>query len=95
MSASKAFDRVEYCKLIPLLSIKNVPAAWNGSYSMILRYINGVRLGAVLSPVLFCIYFDKLIHALESAKYGCYIGFCFVGVGLLAVMLTTWFYWRL
>jgi len=31
---------------------------------------------------LFCIYLDELIHALESAKYGCYayIGFCFVGV---------------
>jgi len=26
LDATKAFDRVEYCKLIRLLSIKNVPA---------------------------------------------------------------------
>jgi len=29
---------------------------------------------------LFCIHFDELIYALKSAKYGCYIGFCLVGV---------------
>jgi len=59
---------------------------------MILRYLvvfvrvqywvlSGVRQGAVLSPVLFCILFWWTnIHALKSAKYGWYIGFCFVGV---------------
>jgi len=97
LDAAKAFDRVEYCKLIRLLSIKNVPAvtirfllylysfqvtrvAWNGSYSHDIKILNGVRQGAVMSSVLFCIYFDELIHALKSAKYGCDIGFCFVGV---------------
>jgi len=87
----------KFCKLIRLLSIKNVSAvtirfllnlysfqvtreAWNGSYSHNIKILNGVRQGAVLSPALFCMYFDELTHALKSAKYGCYIGFCFVGV---------------
>jgi len=52
---------------------------WRGMV-LVLKIHNGVRQGAVLSPVLFCIYFDELIHALESAKYGCYMGLCFVGV---------------
>jgi len=110
LDATKAFDRVEYCKLIRLLLIKNVPAVtirfllnlysfqdtrvtWNGSYSHDIKILNGVRQGAVLSPVLFCIYFDEQMHALKSAKYGCYIGFCFIGVPLHT--LTTWCYWRL
>ena len=97
LDATKAFDRVEYCKLIRSLLTKRIPAiiirfllniylfqatriAWNGFNSHCIRVVNGVRQGAVLSPVLFCIYFDELIHELETAKYGCYIGFCFVGV---------------
>jgi len=54
--------------------------AWNGSYSHDIKILNGVRQGAVLSPVLFCICFGELIYALKPAKYGSYIGFCFVGV---------------
>jgi len=41
---------------------------WNGSYSHAIKILNGVRQGAVLNPVLFCTYFDELIHAFESAK---------------------------
>jgi Reverse transcriptase (RNA-dependent DNA polymerase) len=87
LDAIKAFDRVQYCKLIRLLLIKKLPTvvirfllniylfqatqvAWNRSYSP----------GAVLSPVLFCIHFNELLHALESARCECYIGFCFIGV---------------
>ena len=72
LDATKAFDRVNYCKLIRLLLIKKLPVvvirfllniylflatrvAWNGSYSGCFKIRNGVRQGAVLSPVLFCI----------------------------------------
>jgi len=41
---------------------------WNRSYSHDIEILDGVRQGAVLSPDLFCIYFDELIHALESVK---------------------------
>ena len=97
LDATKAFDRVEYCKLIRSLLTKRLPViivrfllniylfqatrvAWNGCNSQCITVVNGVRQGAVLSPVLFCIYFDELINELQTAKYGCYIGFCFVGV---------------
>jgi hypothetical protein len=97
LDATKAFDRVEYCKLIRSLLTKRLPViivrfllniylfqatsvAWNGCKSSCVTVIKGVRQGAILSPVLFCIYFDELINELETAKYGCYIGFCFVGV---------------
>ena len=34
---------------------------------------------ACLCTVLFCAYFDELLHALSAAKVGCYVGDIFVG----------------
>ena len=42
--------------------------------------VNGVKQGGVLSPILFCVYFDGLLYKLMKAGYGCYIGCMFVGV---------------
>jgi len=45
--------------------------------------VNGVKQGGVLSPVLFCVYFDGLLYKLMKAgHYGCYrpMGYTFVGV---------------
>jgi hypothetical protein len=41
--------------------------------------VNGVKQGAVLSPVLFCVYVDNLLVALSNAGVGCFIGSTFVG----------------
>ena len=41
--------------------------------------VNGVKQGAVLSPVLFCVYLDNLLIALSKAGVGCFIGTTFVG----------------
>jgi hypothetical protein len=96
LDATKAFDRVEYCKLVRLLLNKKVPAviirvllhmylfhftmvAWNGTRSNSFRVINGVRQGAILSPVLFCVYFDVLLDELSATGIGCHIGLFFVG----------------
>ena len=40
---------------------------------------NGVKQGGVLSPILFCVYFDDLLRRLAASRIGCFIGECFVG----------------
>jgi len=35
---------------------------------------NGVKQGAILSPILFCIYMDVLLLELEKSKFGCHTG---------------------
>jgi len=52
---------------------------WNGTCSSSFRVLNGVRQGAILSPVLFCVYFDTLLSNLNAAGKGCHIGSFFVG----------------
>jgi Reverse transcriptase (RNA-dependent DNA polymerase) len=96
LDATKAFDRVEYCKLVRLLLNKKLPAviirvllhmyllhftkvAWNGTCSRRFRVLNGVRQGAILSPILFCVYFDTLLCRLSSTGIGCHMGSFFVG----------------
>jgi len=41
--------------------------------------LNGVRQGAILSPVLFCVYCDTLLISLSQAGTGCHFGYFFVG----------------
>jgi len=41
---------------------------------------NSVKQGAVISPILFCIFIEGLLMALQNAGYGCYIGIVFLGV---------------
>jgi len=52
---------------------------WNGVYSNKFSVKNGVKQGGILSPVLFCIYFDGLLCRLAKTNIGCFIGNIFVG----------------
>ena len=40
---------------------------------------NGVRQGAVLSPLLFTLYIDMLIITLQDLRLGCHVGPIFSG----------------
>ena len=40
---------------------------------------NVVKQGGVLSPILFCVYFDELLKRLESSGMGWFIGHHFYG----------------
>jgi hypothetical protein len=96
LDVSKAFDRINYCKLFGLLLKRDIPAyiirilvnlysngllrvSWYRIATNYFMALNGVKQGAVLSPVLFCVYVDDLLVALSKAGVGCFIGSTFVG----------------
>ena len=53
---------------------------WGGNISKAFVILNGVKQGAVLSAILFCIYIDDLIKELRRKREGCWINNEFVGV---------------
>ena len=96
LDATKAFDRVDYCKLFRSLTKRDLPptvlrlllnmytrhvnrVSWNGVFSLPFTVSNGVKQGGVLSPVLFCVYIDSLLHSVAESGVGCFIGRVFVG----------------
>ena len=52
-------------------SNQNLFAKWNGCISDPFRCSNGVKQGGILSPYLFCFYYDGLSHALNELDIGC------------------------
>jgi Reverse transcriptase (RNA-dependent DNA polymerase) len=52
---------------------------WCGVFSDYFWATNGVKLGGVLSPVLFCVFIDDMLLALSKASVGCPIGNVFIG----------------
>ena len=57
---------------------------WSGRISFSFSVKNGVRQGAVSSPILFGIYIDKLIKLLRNSGLGCTIGSFYYGVQVYA-----------
>lgn len=57
---------------------------WNGKFSTRFPVSNGVRQGAVSSPILFCVYVDQLIKELRLSDLGCKIGGHYLGVAVYA-----------
>ena len=53
---------------------------WNNGVSNVFNVSNGVRQGAILSPILFNIYMDELIEKLCEEGNGCWVGSQFYGV---------------
>jgi hypothetical protein len=91
LDATKAFDRINYCKLFTLLIERNLPAclirvlvslythnlvrvSWCGVMPEYILAVSGVKQGAVLSPVLFCVYIDDLLLLLVKTGFGCHVG---------------------
>ena len=48
-------------------------AQWERHTSRTFHVCNGVKQGAVISPILFAVYYDELIAKLASSGYGCRI----------------------
>ena len=66
--------------LINMYSMQTVDVRWKGQYSREFRISNGVRQGAVLSPILFSFYMNDLFDLLRKSKSGCQIGDLYAGV---------------
>ena len=58
---------------------QSLRVCWNGQISNPFTISNGVKQGAILSPILFCIYMDVLLLELKKSKFGCHIGSTFCG----------------
>jgi len=110
LDATEAFDRVGYCKLLYVCYWKRTyttillhlylfhftKIAWNGTCSSSFHVLDGVRQGAILSPVFFCAYFDTLLSNLNADGMGCHISSLLVGALayaddlVLYIARTTW-----
>ncbi len=53
---------------------------WNGEYSETFNLLNGVKQGAVLSAILFCVYMNDLYILLKKGRSGCWINKEFYGI---------------
>jgi hypothetical protein len=53
--------------------------SWDGIKSRYFIAKNGVKQGAVLSPILFSIYIDGLLRSLRESGIGCHVGSHYVG----------------
>lgn len=65
--------------LLNMYTGQQVRVFWNGIYSHGFSVMNGVKQGAIISPILFCVYLDTLLVRLKEAGVGCYLGMYFVG----------------
>ena len=65
--------------LASMYTAQSLAVRWQGVTSVEFPCINGIKQGGVMSPVLFCVYFDELIQRLSAAGVGCHVGHRFVG----------------
>ena len=57
---------------------------WNGACARIFSASNWVKQGGLLSPLLFTVYMNPLILALEKLGIGCHLNGMFVGALIYA-----------
>ena len=80
----KLLDRGFPCTYVRLLMVmygrQYANVKWNGDTSANFPIKNGVKQGAVLSAILFCIYINDLFNVLRRKKSGCWIKNQFCGM---------------
>ena len=106
LDATKAFDRIDFCKLFrqcldrnmpPLLlrlllymyTNQNLQVPWGSIAGTKFGACNGVKQGAVLSPILFAIYMDDLY--LQVRDSGSAATLATIMLGLWDMLMTL--YW--
>ena len=59
---------------------QNANVRWNNLLSEKFSVNNGVKQGAVLSPILFCVYIGSLFSVLRRNRTGCWINGMYAGI---------------
>ena len=65
--------------LLYMYTIQKLQVKWCSSMSSQFTACNGVKQGAILSPILFSIYMDELFEQLEKSGVGCHMGNHYTG----------------
>ena len=65
--------------LIVFYTNQSIRVQWGSFKSMSYSVSNGVKQGGVMSPILFTVYIDELLHRLSEARLGYHIGKTFCG----------------
>jgi len=65
--------------MVNLYSDQAMRVQWVSGRSFDFPIYNGVKQGAISSPVLFCIYIDELLTRLRAARHSCHVGCNYVG----------------
>ena len=78
MSAGLSLIFVRLLIFIYINQFANV--RWNGTLSDTFWMTNGVRQGAILSAILYCIYMNDLFKILRSSRIGCWVNGDFFGI---------------
>ena len=70
-----------YIRLILTMYLgQSANVRWNGEFSELFTLTNGVKQGAVLSAIFFCVYINDLYTRLTTRRSGCWINGEFYGV---------------
>ena len=70
--------------LIHIYSNQMCNVRWGNIISQPFNVKNGVRQGAVSSPILFCVYINDLIVQLRNLKVGCQLNCVYLGIWVYA-----------
>lgn len=60
--------------LLDMYTRQRMCTSWNGTNSDFFTTQNGVKQGAILSPILFCVYIDELLNRINDSGIGCHVG---------------------
>ena len=60
--------------LFDMYTNQKLQVRWGGTVSNKFTASNGVKQGAILSPILFSVYMDELFERLEKSGVGCHNG---------------------
>merc|ERR1719319_842968 len=66
--------------LLVMYVLQSAKVRWNGKTSKEFTMRNGVKQGAVISTILYCVYMNGLFEKMRENRTGCWMGQHFMGI---------------